>query len=136
MFDRFPFAFVEFIQHKDVIKINNFVLSVIAGIVASIILKWLEFVFRRIKNNDDSESIACSKNYVDKLIKQFYTCFPSGMGFLVWRIFTPDDSFLATLQVTFAAILLMFSLFAFMCAVEVIKTFSNNESENKTKDTL
>lgn len=106
---------------------RDFILNIISSCIVAAILKWLGFIFTpSIDNNSATKPY--STKYFTAIKKQFYICFPMAIVIIFWRLNTKSGSILATIQMTIAIMLLILSLFAFMCAAELIEQFHNKKS--------
>ncbi|HBV87056.1 MAG TPA: hypothetical protein DEF42_10485 [Desulfosporosinus sp.] len=107
---------------------NDMVIGVLSGIIATYLVKWLQYVFKGDQEITHSDT---SRKYVDKVKRQFYFCFPSAILLIIVSSYIPAGSFLSVSVILSAGILFTLSLFAFMCAVAVIEELKNSNSDKK-----
>ena len=104
--------------------------SIICGIIASFIFKWIETVF--FKNSPNETNIVNSTYKLSAIKKEFYAFAPLGIiGLLIYSNIE-HGTFISCFIMFCSTIFLIFALFAFMCCVELVnKLTSTNTNANK-----
>lgn len=74
------------------------------------------------------------ERYVNNIKKEFYICFPIPAIILLMDLFTKSNSFLEIFKALIIFFLLLFSLFSFMCSIDVINSFRKQISSDDSKN--
>jgi len=106
--------------------INQVIIGLIANFIILLISKYV-FAFKNRIDIDDA-NYDCSQNQITKIKKQFYICFPIGILLMILSHYVQKSSLLMVAIYVFAFWMFLFALFAFMCAIEVIKNLQKSGS--------
>ncbi|EGW40686.1 hypothetical protein [Desulfosporosinus sp. OT] len=109
---------------------NDLIVGVVSGIITTYLVKWLQYVFKG--DGSTEEHLNTSEEYINKIKREFYFCFPIALVLVIVSRYTPSDSFLSVGIITTATILFTLSLFAFMCAMDVVNELTNSNSDQET----
>ncbi|MBS4535176.1 hypothetical protein GOQ29_06020 [Clostridium sp. D2Q-14] len=110
---------------------NDLLIGIITGLISALMFEWIKNIFKS-TNSDIKDTRDIASKDISKIKKQFYLCFPLSLVLIIWRFHIEGDSFLAVSLVSMSTMLLLFSLFAFMCAIEIIEKLINDNSKNKS----
>nr|WP_302600320.1 hypothetical protein [uncultured Cellulosilyticum sp.] len=110
----------------------NTIESIICGIIASFIFKWLENTF---SNNSTKNPSSGNYRYTISTIKKyFYICAPTGSALLFLYSKFESNSIISTLLLVLSTFFLILALFAFMCCVELVCSLSNQDTNTNKED--
>ncbi|KLU66337.1 hypothetical protein DEAC_c17360 [Desulfosporosinus acididurans] len=108
---------------------NDMIVGIISGVIATYVAKWLQYIFigsDNIKIESDN-----SKKQIDKIKREFYFCFPCALLLVIISKEIPSGTFLSVAVIASTTILFVLSLFAFMCAIDIIENqFDNNSYQD------
>ncbi|MGN6715302.1 hypothetical protein [Anaerocolumna jejuensis] len=73
-----------------------------------------------------------SKKYIKSVKKEFYICFPLGILFLL--LSRTSNETLLIFDFVMAILMFFFALMAFMCSVEIINYFADENADDNTNN--
>lgn len=111
---------------------NDLTVGIVSGIIATYLAKWLQYIFK----GDESTSGNTSKEYIDRVKREFYFSFPTALllTLLIINGYVSPESFLYMSVIIATTILFALSLSAFICAIEVIKELTNSNANQETNN--
>lgn len=107
--------------------------SIICGIIASLIFKWIETTF--LKANTNGTNPIKTEYNISTIKKQFYACAPLGVIFLFLYSKVDDIPIISTFIMVSSTFFLVLALFAFMCCVEMVNEITDANTDTNKKDT-
>lgn len=115
--------------------LEDIIINFFISLAASAAFYFLIENHKRTKNiKDEKQNISYDKKYIKNIKKQFYICFPLASFIVLWELFSKSNSFLSTFKAVIIFFLLLFSLFSFMCSIDVIDSFSKQISDKNSKE--